>query len=133
MSANTCSSAPSPSINPDHLAMQRVITQVPTAPLDDDTEILCGIRNPSVHSLGVALLQIGQWECLEDKDIVAVRKAASRPSRLGPRYDELTERCLYYDFGFGADLNTPQLQGAIYENVVSELEQVVELLGRSGG
>ncbi|KAK4097772.1 hypothetical protein N658DRAFT_261043 [Parathielavia hyrcaniae] len=116
----------------DHLAMQRVIAQVPTAPLDDNTEMLCGIRNATVHSLSVALLQIGRWECLDEEDIVAVRKAALRPSRLGPRYDELTKRCLYCDFGVGADLDTPQLQGAIYENVVSELEQMVELLGRSG-
>ncbi|KAK4119060.1 hypothetical protein N657DRAFT_320617 [Parathielavia appendiculata] len=116
----------------DHLAMQGVLTQVPTAPLDDQAEMLCGIRNVTLHSLGVALLQIGRWECLDTEDIIAVRKAASKPSRLGPRYDELTTRCLYCDFGFGADLNKPQLQGAIYENVVYELEQMVGLLEGSG-
>lgn len=116
----------------DHMAMQRVLTEVPTAPQDDDAEMLCGIRNVTLHSLGVALLQIGWWECLDTEDIVAVRKAASKPSRLGPRYDELTAKCLYCDFGFGADLNKPQLQGAIYENVVYELEQMVGLLEGSG-
>ncbi|KAH6631003.1 hypothetical protein B0J18DRAFT_117827 [Chaetomium sp. MPI-SDFR-AT-0129] len=119
----------------DRLAMESILTQIPTtaARLDDDADVLCGIRNPTLHSLGVALLQIGRWEHLDTQDIVAMRKVAAKPSRLGPRYDELTARCLYCDFGFGADLNKPQLQGAIYENVVYELEQMVEMLAGSEG
>ncbi len=116
----------------NHMAMLKVLTQVPPAPLDNDADILCGIRNVTLHSLGVALLQIGRWECLDSEDIVVVRKAAAKPSRLGPWYDELTAKCLYCDFGFGADLNKPQLQGAIYENVVYELEQMVGVLDGLG-
>jgi hypothetical protein len=116
----------------DHMAMQKVLTQVPIAPLDDDADILCGIRNFTLYSLGVALLQIGRWECPDIEDIVVLRKAALKPLRLGPRYDELTAKCLHCDFGFGADLNKPHLRGAIYENVAYELEQMVELLDGSG-
>jgi len=68
-------------------------------------------------------------------DVVAVRKAAAKPSRLGPRYDELAERCLSCDFGYGADLSKPQLQNAIYGGVIQELEEMVGLFegGTRGG
>jgi len=112
----------------DNMTMQKVLDHVPTTPLDNDAQVLCGIRNVTLHSLGVALLQIGRWEILETHDVVLVRKAAEKPSRLGPRYDELTAKCLWCDFGFGADLNKPQLQAAIYEGVICELEQMVHLL-----
>lgn len=112
----------------DNMSMQRILNHVPTTSLDKDTQVLCGIRNVTLHSLGVALLQIGRWEILETHDVVLVRKAAEKPSRLGPRYDELTAKCLWCDFGFGADLNKPQLQAAIYEGVICELEQMVHLL-----
>jgi hypothetical protein len=108
----------------DSMIMESVLPHIPTPPSDDDAEMFCGIRNVTLHSLGVALLQIGRWESLDTEDVVLVRKAAAKPSRLGPRYDELTTKCLYCDFGFGADLNKPQLQGAIYESVVYELEQM---------
>jgi hypothetical protein len=117
----------------DHMAMQRVLTDTPPGPVEDEAQVLCGIRNVTLHSLGVALLYIGRWEALDPEDIVLIRKAASKPSKLGPRYDELTTKCLYCDFGFGADLNKPQLQGAVYENVVYELEQMVGLLEGSKG
>ncbi|KAH6843468.1 hypothetical protein B0I37DRAFT_218296 [Chaetomium sp. MPI-CAGE-AT-0009] len=110
------------------MSMQSVTTHMPSPPSDDDTQLLCGIRNVTLHSLGVALLQIGRWEAIDTDDLVSVRKAAAKPSWLGPRYDELTAKCLYCDFGFGADLNKPQLQGAIYESVVHELEEMVALL-----
>ncbi|KAH6640131.1 hypothetical protein F5144DRAFT_609192 [Chaetomium tenue] len=116
------------------MSMQSVTAKIPTPPSDDDTQLLCGIRNITLHSLGVALLQIGRWEAMDTEDLVLIRKVAAKSSRLGPRYDELTAKCLYCDFGFGADLNKPQLQGAIYESVVHELEQMVALLegGRGG-
>jgi hypothetical protein len=120
--------------NADTMAMQSVMTDMPTPPSDDDAQVLCGIRNVTLHSLGAALLQIGRWQALNTDDVVLVRKLAAKPSRLGPRYDELTAKCLYCDFGFGADLNKPQLQGAIYESVVFELEEMVSMLeGGFGG
>jgi len=96
---------------------------------DDDARMFCGIRNLTIYHLGVALLQIGRWETLDTDDIVQVRKAARKASRLGPRYDALTEKCLYCDFGFGDDLSKPQLQSAVYESVVCELEHMTRLLG----
>jgi hypothetical protein len=116
------------------MSMHCVTAYIPTPPSDDDTQLLCGIRNVTLHSLGVALLQIGRWEAVDTEDLVLIRKVAAKPSRLGPRYDELTAKCLYCDFGFGADLSKPQLQGAIYESVVHELEEMVAVLerGRAG-
>ncbi|KAK1754017.1 hypothetical protein QBC47DRAFT_325149 [Echria macrotheca] len=95
-----------------------------------EAEMFCGIRNVTLHSLGVALLQIGRWEELDAGDVVQVRRAAEKPSPLGTRYDELTMRCLYCDFGLGADLNKQDLQAAIYENVVCELEEMARAMER---
>jgi hypothetical protein len=113
---------------PDTLAMDKVLNDMPTPQSDDDAQMFCGIRNVTIHSLGAALLQIGRWETLDTEDVVLVRKAAAKPSRLGPRYDKLTTKCLYCDFGYGADLNKPQLQGAIYDSVIHELEQIASFL-----
>ncbi|ETS86365.1 hypothetical protein PFICI_00193 [Pestalotiopsis fici W106-1] len=96
-----------------------------------DAQIACGIRNMTMHSLGVALLQIGQWTVLQPDDVVEVRKIADladRGSRLGPRYQKITQQCLDCDFGFGKDLREPQLQAAIYRDVVCELESLVSTL-----
>ncbi|KAK3374678.1 hypothetical protein B0H63DRAFT_562713 [Podospora didyma] len=124
--------------NTADLDMQALLEQTPTIPddeADDDVEILCGIRNVTFHSLGVALLQIGRWEILDTEDIVQLRKIAKQKSRLGPRYDKLTAKCLYCDFGSGDDLNEPDLQRAVYANVVCVLEHMVRVLegGRQTG
>lgn len=81
-----------------------------------DAQLACEIRNLTMHSLGVALLQIGQWDPLKPDDIVEVRKVADiaeRDSRLGPRYQKITQQCLDCDFGFGKDLTQMELQNAI--------------------
>lgn len=96
-----------------------------------DAQLECGIRNLTMHSLGVALLQIGQWDPLRPDNIVEIRKAADlagRDSRLGPRYQRLTQKCLDCDFGFGKDLAQPELQSAVYRDVVCELEDLVSSL-----
>lgn len=96
-----------------------------------DAQLACGIRNMTMHSLGVALLQIGQWNVLRPDDIVEVRKVADlagRDSRLGPRYQKITQQCLDCDFGVGKKLDDPQLQAAIYRDVVCELESLVSTL-----
>jgi len=95
---------------------------------DNDASLYCGIRNATMYSLGAALVQIGHWMALDADDVARVRRAAGKTSRLGPLYDRLVEQCLYCDFGFGADLQQTQLQSAIYENVVCELERMVGLL-----
>ncbi|KAI1500656.1 hypothetical protein F5X99DRAFT_385548 [Biscogniauxia marginata] len=96
-----------------------------------DAQLACGIRNLTMHSLGVALLQIGQWNALKPDDIVEVRKVADlaeRDSRLGPRYQKITQQCLDCDFGFGKDLSQPELQSAVYKDVVCELESLINTL-----
>lgn len=96
-----------------------------------DAQLECGIRNLTMHSLGVALLQIGQWDSLRPDDIVEIRKVANlaeRDSRLGPRYQRLTQKCLDCDFGFGKDLAQPELQSAVYRDVVCELEDLISSL-----
>lgn len=101
------------------------------ASLVDDAQLEYGIRNLTMHSLGVALLQIGQWDPLRPENIVVIRKVAdmaSRDSRLGPRYQRLTQKCLECDFGFGKDLAQPELQSAVYRDVVCELEELVSSL-----
>lgn len=96
-----------------------------------DAQLACGIRNLTMHSLGVALLQIGQWDPLKPDDIVEVRKMADiaeRDSRLGPRYQKITQQCLDCDFGFGKDLSQIELQNAIYRDVVCELQALIQAL-----
>ncbi|RYP46405.1 hypothetical protein DL768_007372 [Monosporascus sp. mg162] len=93
-----------------------------------DAQRAWGIRNLTMHSLGVALLQIGQWDPLKPEDIVKVRRVADmaeQDSRLGPRYQKITQQCLDCDFGFGKDLTQLELQNAIYRDVVCELESLI--------
>lgn len=90
-----------------------------------------GIRNLTMHSLGVALLQIGQWNSLQADDIAEVRRVADLSesgSRLGQRYQKITQQCLDCDFGFGKDLTQSELQSAIYRDVVCELEGLINTL-----
>ena len=100
---------------------------------DADARLLCGIRNVTLHSLGVALLPIGRLYPVDEDDIIQVRKAAERASPLGPRYDELMRKCLYRDFGFGHDLGRPRLRAAVYQGVVRELEALVGVFEGASG
>jgi hypothetical protein len=89
-----------------------------------------GIRNLTLWSLGTLLLQIGSWSRLEaPDDAVAVRRLSSEACMLGPRYQELTNKCLGCDFGFGDDLSRPRLQQAVYEKLVCELNEMIRCLG----
>lgn len=93
-----------------------------------EAQLACGIRNLTMHNLGVALLQIGQWDAFNADDIVQVRKIsqlAEHGSRLGPRYQKITQKCLECDFGYGKDLNQAELQNAVYRDVVCELESLI--------
>ena len=87
-----------------------------------------GVRNITLYSLGAALLAIGRWERIDHNDIEGVRRLASRPCYLGPVYQELTQKVLDCDFGYGKDLKKPRLQEAIYEMVVLELESMIASL-----
>ncbi|TFB01329.1 hypothetical protein CCMA1212_006731 [Trichoderma ghanense] len=87
-----------------------------------------GVRNITLYSLGAALLAIGRWERIDHNDIEGVRRLASQPCYLGPVYQELTQKVLDCDFGYGKDLKKPRLQEAIYEMVVLELESMIASL-----
>ncbi|KAI1148440.1 hypothetical protein F4825DRAFT_464916 [Nemania diffusa] len=83
------------------------------------------IRNTVLHNLGVGLLQIDRWKDLDPNSIDEIDKLAKQRSKLGPKYRDLVQKCLYCDFGVGADLLKPQLQTAILDKVVRELESMV--------
>ncbi|KAH9887095.1 hypothetical protein F4778DRAFT_786395 [Xylariomycetidae sp. FL2044] len=94
-----------------------------------------GIYNMTLFSLGVALLEIGQWKTLESlkeeqgaNDVEVARRAASRRSVLGRKYQDVVTRCLRCDFGMGFDLSDADLQSAVYRMVVLRLKQLLEML-----
>ncbi|KAH7324394.1 hypothetical protein B0I35DRAFT_424073 [Stachybotrys elegans] len=89
-----------------------------------------GVRNLSLYSLGVALLQVDSWQVLDMHDVVKVRKLSKHTSRLGPRYQNVVYRCLECDFGYGSDFESADLQRAFYRTVVSELETLIEVLDK---
>ncbi|KPM35888.1 hypothetical protein AK830_g10676 [Neonectria ditissima] len=91
-----------------------------------------GIRNLTLHSLGVVLLQIGCWSRIAADDIELVRRLSEQNTRLGSKYMNLTQKCLECDFGCGKDLNKPPLQKAIYNNLICELETMILVASRSG-
>ncbi|KAH7145485.1 hypothetical protein B0J13DRAFT_553569 [Dactylonectria estremocensis] len=94
----------------------------------EDELMFCGIDNMALHSLGVALLQIGCGSEVEPGDVMTVRKMALRSSPLGPRYREITQKCLRCDFGYGSDLTKPRLQESLYNNAIGVLETMISLL-----
>ncbi|KAK7937955.1 uncharacterized protein PG986_014823 [Apiospora aurea] len=90
-------------------------------PLLQEAQRAHGVRNLTMHSLGVALLQIDQCDPLQQLDDIAqIRRVADlleRRPRLGQRYHKITQQCLDCDFGFGKNLAEPGLQNAIYNDV----------------
>ncbi|KAF5575531.1 hypothetical protein FPCIR_13107 [Fusarium pseudocircinatum] len=91
----------------------------------EDAKLAHGIRNATIYNLGVALLAIGRWAPVDSNDILHVRRMASQTCPLGSKYHEMTQRVLECDFGCGKDLSRPQLQQAIYDGIVLELESMI--------
>ncbi|KAI4598487.1 hypothetical protein KJ359_002897 [Pestalotiopsis sp. 9143b] len=92
-------------------------------------KLLHGVRNTTLWSLGIILLQIGSWSRIPAlDDVVAVRDASSQVSNLGPKYQRLTKQCLDCDFGYGEDLSTPRLQQAVYQNIIGDLTAMMNSL-----
>jgi hypothetical protein len=94
----------------------------------EDAQYKHGVRNVTLFSLGAALLAIGRWERVDHNDIEGIRRLASQRSYLGPVYQELTQKVLDCDFGYGKDLKKPRLQEAVYEKVVLELDSMIASL-----
>jgi hypothetical protein len=92
-----------------------------------------GINNIMLFSLGIALLEIGYHKPLEsmigsDDPIVAARKLATSDHPLGLRYQRMVQQCLQCNFGRGTELRKPELQSAVYGEVVCQLEDMVRAL-----
>ncbi|KAK1671148.1 hypothetical protein BDP55DRAFT_561203 [Colletotrichum godetiae] len=97
-------------------------------------QLLCGVDNLSLHSLGVALIQVDKWQMLEVEtpdDIVKVRRMSRQGFSLGPQYGEITRNCLRCDFGHGYDLTKAKLQEAVHNNIVGVLEEMIAVLDLS--
>jgi hypothetical protein len=90
-----------------------------------------GIRNLALHNLGAALLQIGRWKHVDPNVLVDVRGLAESTPRLGRRYRDLVQKCLYCNFRGGTDLARPQLQQEVWEGVVEELDELIRCLDLS--
>lgn len=97
-------------------------------PVSEELKLRGGIRSTPLYSLGVVLLQIGRWMALDASDTFQVRRLAEQSTRLGPRYREIVKRCLECDFGFGANLQKPQLQTAVDDAVLGELTAMIGAL-----
>ncbi|KAF2651954.1 hypothetical protein K491DRAFT_696015 [Lophiostoma macrostomum CBS 122681] len=94
-----------------------------------------GINNTTIFFLGVALLELAYWKPLEalsvdgdPHEILTARRIAARPTKLGPKYQNITRKCLSCDFGVGNDLAKEELQAAVYGDVVAPLEKMIESL-----
>jgi hypothetical protein len=95
-----------------------------------------GIHNTVLFFLGVALLEIAHWKPIEetmtDRDdnnqVFAARRLAAGRAPLGPQYQNIVEKCLQCNFGFGTKLNNTVLRTAVYNDVVCELETMIEKL-----
>ncbi|KAK8078106.1 hypothetical protein PG996_004276 [Apiospora saccharicola] len=87
-----------------------------------------GVGNATLYSLGKALLQVGKWSPLTSEDIGEIRRLAESNSRLGPAYDRITQQCLDCNFASSKDLHDPNLQNAIYRDVVCGLEGIINCL-----
>ncbi|KAK6219295.1 hypothetical protein LQW54_002283 [Pestalotiopsis sp. IQ-011] len=98
----------------------------PAEPQDaGEARLLYGIRNLALYSLGVALLQIDRWSTMNADDVVAIRRLARQTSRLGPRFQEVVQKCVDCDFGQGDDLEKPMLRNAVYGSVICEIEDLI--------
>lgn len=87
-----------------------------------------GIRNLTLYSLGVALLQIGLWERVPWEDHIQIRRRVERLSQLGKGYYLATKKLICCDFGLAREqLHDPQLQSAVFNHVVGELESVLSI------
>lgn len=99
-------------------------------------EIHYGISNMPLFFLGVALLEIAHWKPIEDQmttrdlndEVFAARRIASQHTQLGPVYDKIARKCLQGNFGTEPDLGHKNLQTAVYNDVICELESMLQKL-----
>ncbi|KAL9094782.1 MAG: hypothetical protein Q9165_003053 [Trypethelium subeluteriae] len=99
--------------------------------------LLYGVDNAMLCSLGIALLQISHRKPLESlqqrqdpNNLYTARRLAKHgTARLGPKYKAIVQQCLSCDFRSGSDLKKPELQMAVYADVVCGLQEIIQGLG----
>ncbi|EAT77221.1 hypothetical protein HBI56_179850 [Parastagonospora nodorum] len=112
-----------------------------TGESEADLAISCGIRNLPLANLGIALLEIGCQAEIKTlaalsapHNIIRARKVLQTPppaiAHLGKRYQRIIQQCIDCDFSCGNDLDSEELQSAVYTDVVCELESLVMGLKR---
>ncbi|SPO07741.1 uncharacterized protein DNG_10436 [Cephalotrichum gorgonifer] len=90
-----------------------------------------GIQNPLLYSLGVALLQIGLWKQVKWDDLGRVRRKTANLSYLGESYHRMTRKLISGNMGSGeSNLVNPKLQEVVMREVVSGLQQLLEVTSR---
>ncbi|KAI9695602.1 MAG: hypothetical protein M1820_008527 [Bogoriella megaspora] len=97
--------------------------------------LLYGVRNTTLCSLGIALLQISHRKTLEElrrhddpNNIFTARRLAAGANPLGLKFQKIVRKCLGCDFGSGTDMQDKELQDAVFADVVCELEAMVQTL-----
>lgn len=61
-------------------------------------------------------------------EVFTARRLGRGRTHLGPVYQKIAQKCLRCDFGFGTKLSSRDLQAAVYNDVVCELESMIETL-----
>ncbi|KAJ9606166.1 hypothetical protein H2200_009127 [Cladophialophora chaetospira] len=97
------------------------------------------VRNQLLFSLGVMLLELAFQkplvEMIQESDVnwahlgnteysTADRLSRQVGAHMGPRYAEVTRKCIHCYFASGNDLKQPKLQAEFYQDVVCELEML---------
>jgi hypothetical protein len=95
------------------------------------------VYNETLFCLGIVLLEISHLEVFETlrqgeiDEVQAAHRIVRGPPPLGPRYRKIVERCLRCDFGAGSeDLESEELQRAVWSKVVYPLEALVREVGQ---
>ncbi|KAK8032000.1 hypothetical protein PG990_001734 [Apiospora arundinis] len=114
---------------PQQQTSDRVMEELVPINSFEDAKNDHGVRNMTLWCLGTMLLQIACWAKIDpSNDVSIVRRKASLVYSLGPRYQQLTKRCLECDFGFGDDLSQPRLHEAVYKGLICELDDMIRCL-----
>ena len=130
------SSMPNPTSLPDEINEQH-------CQLRSSLKFHRGINNMFTFSLGVALLEIAYLKPLAElrteadtDEIDTARRVADgnniAVNKLGKGYQEIIQKCLKCDFGYGSDLSKYDLRQAIYNDIAYPMREVIEKLENLG-
>jgi hypothetical protein len=131
----------SPALNPEISDVQMVDTVNTFSTKSSLTEDQKhGNHNSTLFCLGLALLEIAHWKSLSDlrqdydqNDYDTVWRLGYATSALGQGYDDIVLQCLRCDFGAKTtDLKRPELQNAVYSDIVCPLEGLIEGFSKMG-